>query len=393
MTSARTSKILFFQHHKSRMKKIEEEIWYLRKQRDKLDTTGFASNFIQVILGLIAFFMGSKDRAGYVKVTKLINLFGKSAGSTLNAIGNIFAFVGYAANGLRALWDLGVTGYRWAHYKSFKKIDQINPHNAAPTLTPSKFILRTAANIVIAAFNIIAVITVIGLFAAGPGLALATVASAIGWVKDAFIPWWYTRKELARAQNEIRALESTKAQNPSDQLNQMHNEALAQYQRLSDESASWRNGMILGAVSVIAFALFATGPFGLTMLATVGAGILAACTIIGFGRQIYHGYQKSKNPTSSENEKKKHFADSEIELRQKKKSQHWLSSTYQIIKNRPKTSEIESKGEEKKPSSPTPSSPPAPYPASAPAYSDDALRDIHAENKADIPKQGIRFSL
>ncbi|MHB1947552.1 MAG: hypothetical protein ACYCQI_05505 [Gammaproteobacteria bacterium] len=325
-----------FEQRQLKIKHFQRRIQRLKKWRDRLDFTGLIANVTQIGAGIIAFFNGAPSQGTrYLTVPDLISHYGKSVNSALRSVGQTFAFVGYAASGTRALWDLGVTGYRWALNRKAKKMGHIPPDLSL--LNKRKLIGRTAANIIIATFNIIAVITVIGLFTTGVGLALAATASAIGWVKDYWIPWRQTRKELTEVRQELRSLDTQIAKESlsenhvkMNKLTLQRRQTEDQLQRLQYESESYRNGMILGAISVVAFALFATGPFGLATLSMIGSIALVSCTLIGVGRMIYQSCRKQ--PIRVDQHAEPVEAESEIEFRQITKLNRWMSSTYNMLK-------------------------------------------------------------
>lgn len=331
-------KALFqFERNKLEIELTGIHISRLKKRRNQLDATGQLANIAQITSGIILFFYAKSESSNhgpeYLKISDLVTHFSKSWSGAIRALGQTFAFIGYASNGLRALWDLGVTGYRWSLQNTAKKIAHLNPYNEKITLIDKqKLITRTTANIIIATFNIIAVVTVLGLFTTGIGLALAAFAAGVGWVKDSVIPWVYVRKELAEAEQELRSINTT---TQNETLAKQREITEVQIQRLKKENESYRNGMMLGALSVVAFALFATGPFGLATLSMIGSVALVACTCIGIGRMIYKAYKNrcaTKSKTDLEHEAVRIDAESELDFRQKSKLTHWMSSTHQIMK-------------------------------------------------------------
>jgi hypothetical protein len=329
------AELVRFQQRQLKINDFQRRIERLKKWRNRLDFTGLIANVTQIGAGIVAFFNGAPSQgARYLTVPDLISHYGKSVNAALRSVGQTFAFVGYAASGTRALWDLGVTAYRWALHRKAQKIGRIPPNLSL--LNQRKLISRTAANILIATFNIIAVITVIGLFTTGIGLALAATASAIGWVKDYFIPWRQTRKELVEVRQELHSLDTQIGAEPlsentvkTQQLSFQRRQTEDQLQRLQYESDSYRNAMVLGAISTLAFALFATGPFGLTTLAMIGSMALVTCTLIGVGRMIYQSCRKQ--PIRLDHHSEPVEAESEIEFRQKTKLNRWMSSTYKML--------------------------------------------------------------
>lgn len=330
--------LALFNKNRLKIEHSQHNILHLKKWRNRLDITALLANVSQILAGIISFSITEQSGESgpkYFKITDLINRFCQSWGMVLQALGQAFAFIGYAANGFRAMWDLGVTGYRWAFRNAANKIALIQPHDAEKSLASKHVLLgRTVANVLLIVFNIIAVLTVIGLFTTGLGLVLAATASAIGWVKDSFIPWWKVRKELAETKQELilidKAIENSSPQDlPA--LTFQREMLQEQSSRLNEEYKSYRTGMILGAVSIIAFALFATGPFGLATLSMIGSVLLVACTFIGVGRVIYNACRQ-QNDKNSEHEKLRINTESELEFRHKNKMDHWMSSTHLILK-------------------------------------------------------------
>lgn len=346
--------VLQFYRKQSKIGNAQLRAIRLKKWRERLDVTGVIANVAQIATGVVTFgILGSKAGSGtsYLTVPEIASEFGRSLSTSLRAVGQTFAFVGYVANGVRALWDLGVTGYRWAFQNEAAKIATLHPPEARVSLpTKKRLIGRTAANIIIATFNILAVITVIGLLASGIGLVAAAIASGIGWVKDSVIPWWNTRKELAEIKQEIKKIENTirtEHLSATDDMTNSEREvktkrrlelgaqlksANQELNRLNEEYTTKRNSMILGAVSVVAFALFATGPFGLALLSTIGSVLLVTCTLIGVGRLIRGACKQSQAPESvSVAGVKKLTTESEVEFRQRRKLNHWMESSYKKL--------------------------------------------------------------
>ncbi len=338
------NELIQFEEHKNEMERSQHHIVRLKKWRNRLDITAFIANVSQILAGIIKFAISGKQSGNnsgptYLKIPEIIDKFCKSWSMVLQTTSQFFAFIAFAACGLRALWDLGVTAYRWTFRTSAKKI--INNHADDEKISlPSKHVLisRIAANIILATLNIIAVLTVIGLFMTGIGLALGVTAAAIGWVKDSVIPWYKVRKELAETEQELcdvnRAIQESTSKDKSE-LTKQRDTLQEQSIRLARENTSYRNSLLLGALSVVAFALFATGPFGLATLSMIGSILSIACISIGIGRLIYNACRRqstSKNKENGEQDDLRIHTDNEVEFRHKHKLDRWMNSTHKMIK-------------------------------------------------------------
>ncbi len=292
----------------------------MKRWRDRIDVLAALSFVAQIGSGVLMFLIlgPSPNGPGYLVVPDLIAGFGKSLNISLQATVQIFAFVGYAALCIRALWDLGVTLHRVFFVQSAKQILELNGEGPTIALPTRAHLLgRATANLFMATFNFIAVITVLGLFSVGMGLVFAAVATGIAWVKDSVIPWTRTRKTI----QELQQFQFT---------DELHFEKInGQISRMESECRIQRNSMILNGISFFAFSLFATGPFGFFTLGMVGSVLIVACTAVGIGRIICNSCM---NNTPALQDLGSHNAlkfdeESEFEFHHRIKFHHWMEET------------------------------------------------------------------